>query len=712
MSGMATGTAMSRVDGRLKVTGGADYAADHDLPGLLHAVLVTSTVSRAKVAGIGTGRARSLPGVVDVLTDFSGVTLPYPAGEISFFGQPVAVVLAESLQQAQHAASLVTVSATALLAVTSMDDPKATPVPDEETPDYTRGDADAALRTGPVVVDNTFTIARENHNPMELPSTVAHWSGGTLTLWDKTQWVQGNARNIAAALNVPVSAVRVICPFIGGAFGSAGRTWPHQILAAHAARRVRRPVKLVLTRKQMYSGVGYRPASRQRLAMAAGEDGRITGIAHESRTETARYEAYSDDSTELPKMLYTSAHVRSAYRLVPIDVSAATFMRGPGTVTGAFALETTMDEVADRLGIDPVELRLRNVADHNQVTGVPFTDRRFAECLRAGAESFGWSRRRPPRMRREGDLLIGMGMAGAAHHNNRTAASAVARINADGTAVVASATSDMGPGTYTSMSQVAADALGLTVSRVRFELGDSRLPTAPMHSGSKTLASVGSAVFTACSMVRDGVVRMAVVDPASPLHGADVAEVIVRDGVLSAPGHGSERYGDVLRRHGRQSVDSTQNWTPEEENTFSSYAFGAVFAEVSVDVRLGLVRVRRMRAVYDIGRVVNPKLARSQVFSGMVAGIGMALLENTTRDHRDGRIVNANMADYLVPVHADVPDLDADFLSGSDPAATPIGVKGVGELVIVGVPAAIGNAVHNATGVRVRDLPITLDKLL
>ncbi|RJQ81774.1 xanthine dehydrogenase family protein molybdopterin-binding subunit [Pseudonocardiaceae bacterium YIM PH 21723] len=712
MTDMATGTPLSRVDGLLKVTGGADYAADHNPPGLLHAVLVTSTVSRATITGIDTAKARALPGVADVITDFGGVKLPFPAGEISFFGQPVAIALAGTLQQAQHAASVVAVRVTEKPAVTSMDDRQAIAVPSEEVADYARGDADAALKAGPIVLDNSFTVARENHNPMELPATVAQWSGDELTVWDKTQWVQGTGKHIAAALDVPESSVRVICPFIGGAFGSAGRTWPHQVLAAYAARRVKRPVKLVLTRKQMYSGVGYRPESRQRLALAAGADGRITGIVHELKTETARYEAYSEDAAELPKMLYTSPNVRSTYRLVPVDVSAGTFMRGPGFVTGAFALESTLDELAERVDIDPVELRLRNVADRNQITGTPFTQERFADCLRRGAEAFGWARRRPPKARREGNLLIGMGMASAAHPNYMSAASAVARINADGTAVVASATADMGPGTATAMSQLAADGLGLPVAKVRAMLGDSTLPTAPMHAGSATLASIGSAVHTASVAVRDAVVRMAVLDPASPLYQADPATVTVHNGVMSAPGHGSERYGDVLRRHGKDSIDSTQTWKPGDGKKASSYEFGAVFAEVSVDIRLGLVRIRRMRGVYDIGRVVNPKLAHSQAIGGLVGGIGMALLESTARDHRDGRIVNANMADYLVPVHADVPDLEAEFLDGADTASTPIGVKGAAELVIIGVPAAIANAVYNATGVRVRDLPITLDKLL
>jgi xanthine dehydrogenase YagR molybdenum-binding subunit len=716
MTESAVGQPMSRVDGPLKVTGRATYAAENLLPDLVHAVIVNSTVGRGRVASIDTARALAEPGVLRVLTDLSGVNLGYPTDQVNFFGQSLAIVVAATLEQAQHGASLVEVHYAARPASSDLDAPDAVPHPSPETPDYRRGDPDGALRAAHTVLDHTFTIARNYHNPIELPSTIARWDGDRLTLWDKTQWAQGDARNVATALGVPPEHVRVICPFIGGAFGSAGRTWPHVILAAFAAREMRRSVKLVLTRRQMYTGIGYRPASRQRFRLGASSDGRISAIVHEGSSETARYTDYDDAGMELSQFLYQSPHMRSSYQLVPLDVHAPTFMRGPGTVTGAFALESTMDDLAHQLGVDPIELRLRNEPTANQFTNLPFTTRRLAECYQLGAQRIGWSRRSPtPRAGKEGDLLIGMGMAAAAHSNNRTAATAMARINADGTAVVASATADMGPGTYTSMIQIAADALGLPTNRVTFQLGDSTLPTAPMHSGSKTLASVGSAVFTACNALRDSVVRTAVVDPASPLYGVAPEAVSVQGGSLSATGAAgrAETYQDILRRRGRASMDTLQSWSPGDGNQrFSSYAYGAVFAEVSVDELLGMARIRRIFAAYDIGRVINPKLAHSQALSGMVAGIGMALLESGVTDHRDGRIVNANLADYLVPINADVPDLDAAFIGGEEPAADPIGIKGLAELVMVGVPAAIANAVFNATGRRITELPITLDKLL
>jgi xanthine dehydrogenase YagR molybdenum-binding subunit len=711
----AVGQPLSRVDGPLKVTGRADYAADHDLPGLVHAVLVTATTGRGTTT-VDADKASAAPGVLTVLTSFDGVTLPFKADQVNFFGQPVAIVVADTLERAEHAASLVEVSAAPAPALTDIDAPQATPQPAPRTQDYHRGDPDGALRAAPIVLDQTYTIMRENHNPMELPATIASWQGNQLTVWDKTQWVQGTARSLASALGVSPGDVRVISPFVGGAFGSAGATWPHQILAAFAARQLRRPVKLALTRRQMYAGIGYRPTSRQRLAVGADPDGTIRVLVHEARTETARYQNYEDAVVALPRFLYGGPNLRSDYRLVPLDVHAPTYMRGPGAVTGAFALESMMDELAYRLGIDPIQLRLRNDATSDLFTGLPFSTRGLAACLHEGARTFGWERRNPaPRSQREGPLLVGLGMAGAAYHTGRSPATSLARVNDDGTAVVASATSDMGPGTYTSMTQVAADALGLPIDKVSFRLGDSALPQAPVHAGSQTMASVGSAVFTAASSLRDSFVRMAVVDPASPLHGAAPADVSVRDGrlfVTSTPDR-ADTYQQILRRHQRTSLDTQQPWTPgDAPHQFSTYGYGAVFAEVAVDERLGLTRVRRLHATYDAGRIVNPKLARSQAIGAMVGGIGMALLEGTVTDHRDGRIVNANLADYLVPTNADVPDLDATFLDTPDPRVGPLGAKGLGELVIVGVPAAIANAVFHATGTRVRDLPITLDKLL
>jgi xanthine dehydrogenase YagR molybdenum-binding subunit len=551
---------------------------------------------------------------------------------------------------------------------------------------------------------------------MELPSTIASWDGDRLTVWDKVQGINAAQAAFAKACDVPVANVRVISPFVGGAFGSAGTTWPHQILAALAARQLRQSVKLVLTRKQMYNGIGYRPTSRQRLAIGADRSGRITAMIHEGHTETARYQVYEDSLTGPAKFLYSCPNMSSTYRVVPLDVNLPTYMRGPGATPGTFALESSMDDLAYRLGIDPIELRLRNEPDHDQFTGLAFSTRRLTDCLKQGAASFGWSQRNPaPRATRDGNDLIGLGMAAVSYHTGRSESDASARINADGTADVMSATSDMGPGTYTSMTQVASDALGLPIQKVRFALGDSQFPKAPSHSGSRTMASVGSAVFTAANMLRDKFVRNAVVDPGSPLNGARPQDVAVSDGRMyrtDDPAHG-ETYQELLQRRGWPSLDSQQTWSPgDTDKRFSMYAYGGVFAEVAVDEALGSIRIRRIFGCYDAGRVVNPKLAHSQAIGGMVGGIGMALLEGTQLDYRDGRVVNANLSDYLVPVNADVPALDATFLAAEDTIADPIGVKGLGELVIVGVPSAIANAVFNATGKRVTDLPITLDKLL
>jgi xanthine dehydrogenase YagR molybdenum-binding subunit len=392
-------------------------------------------------------------------------------------------------------------------------------------------------------------------------------------------------------------------------------------------------------------------------------------------------------------------------------------MRGPGTASGAFALESAMDDLAFRLGMDPIELRLRNEPARDEFQDMPFSTRRLTDCFRQGAATFGWSRRNPaPRTTREGTNLIGMGTAAGLYHTLVDECTVRARLNPDGTADVQTATSDMGPGTYTSMTQIAADAIGIPINRIRFALGDSQMPAAPVHGGSRTMASVGSAVQHAGLMLRDRFIRTAVVDPGSALNGLRPEDVSVTDGRMFAvrePRRG-ETYQELLRRRGWGPIEAEHTWTPNtaDHDRYSMNAYGAVFAEVAVDERLGTVRVRRMYAVYDAGRIINPMLAHSQAIGGMVGGIGMALLEATETDHRDGRVVNANMSDYLVPVNADITELDAAFLPVEDTIADPLGVKGLGELVFVGVPAAIANAVFNATGRRVTELPITLEKLL
>lgn len=527
---------------------------------------------------------------------------------------------------------------------------------------------------------------------MEPHATVAQWQGDHLTLWSKTQWV-GNERDaIALIFGIPAAQVRVINPFVGGAFGSALRTWPHVTLAALAARRAGRPVRLELTRGQLAYSVGFRPAMTQRVALGADREGRLTAIVHEAVGQTSTYEEFADATLDVPAVTYACPNRRLSYRLVALHTNSPCPMRGPGHATGLLAQEMAMDELAEALSLDPIELRLRNYAEHDPRKNLPWSSNALRECYRLGTERFGWSRRSPaPRSMRAGRELVGLGMATALNPSPRYPTQASATLLADGTAVVRSATSDMGPGTYTAMTQVAADALGLPVGRVRFELGDSALPPAKEHGGSTTMASVGGAVRAAGLALRarlDDLARSqgtaATTDPAALLRRANLPELTATG---SAP-------------------------PPDDQPTHSGYSFGAVFAEVRVDPDLGVIRVARLLGAYDIGRVINPRLAHSQCLGGMVMGIGMALLEKADWDPRFGRVLNSDLADYHVPVNADVQALDALFVAGSDPILNALGTKGVGELGLCGVAPAIANAVWHATGRRVRELPITLDKLL
>jgi xanthine dehydrogenase YagR molybdenum-binding subunit len=742
----AVGAPLSRVDGRLKVTGRARYAADvprartsasEDTPvvgDVVHAVVVDSRVARGRITGIDTRAADALPGVLGVISHLDGLELAYrdnqgawldPAvGErlhvlqddrVRFFGQPVAVVVARTLETARHAADLVRISYDAerpSTDLTASGTPENDPLPQQN---YTRGDPEKALASAEVTLDRTYRLARNHHNAMEPHATVARWDGDRLTVWDKTQWVLGAQAELAAVLGIPTENVRVISPFVGGAFGNALRTWPHTTLAALAARTFRRPVKLVLTREQLYYGVGFRPAYEYRLRLGSTRGGRLTAMDHRVRAETSRYEHFTEGVMVPGQMHYATPHVRQTYRTVPLDVNTPTFMRGPGYSTAVFAIESALDELAHDIGVDPVKLRLRNEPDEDPSNGLPFSTRRLRECLRTGAREFGWHRRDPrPRSRREGDRLIGMGMASGVYDTLRMRSQARVRLDADGTALVQAATSDMGPGTYTSMTQLAADALGLTMRAVRFELGDSTFPPTPPHGGSQTMAGVGSAVQDGCDNLRRQAIALAVADERSPLHGVDAADVVVRGGRLhlaADPARG-ETYRRLLARNGRTHLEVTGTFAPSGDDRYSMYAYGAVFAEVAVDRRLGLVRIRRMLGVYDVGRIISPKLADSQALGGMVGGIGGALLEHTVTDHRDGRILNAGLADYLVPVNADIPDLRAVYLDGGDAHADPIGVKGLGEIVAIGVGPAVANAVFHATGRRIRELPITVEALL
>jgi xanthine dehydrogenase YagR molybdenum-binding subunit len=700
------GKPVSRVDGRQKVTGGATYAAEFDVPGLVHGVAVRSTVAQGRIASIDSAAAERAPGVLAVLTHRNAPKLAYrphkgvvdpDVGErlhilqddrVNHQGQPIGLVIAETLEQANHAATLVRVTYAAETAITDIGRREPVlPTPGERRPAETRrGDAEGALAAAAVRIDQTYVIPRENHNPIEMHATIAAWSGDRLTLWDKTQWVHNTADEIAAVFGIPPENIRVLSPFVGGAFGSGLRTWPHVTLAALGARVTRRPVKVMLSRREMYYAVGYRPHTVQRVALGASRDGRLAAIVHDGHQETSSYEEFTEALLNATRFLHSCPNVYTRHRLAPLNVHTPTYMRAPGEVSGIFALESAMDELAVALDVDPVELRLRNEPQMDEFRKLPFSSRSTRECYRVAAARFGWSRRSPkPRSMRDGRWLIGYGMASATYPMNYAPASARARLLPDGRAEVTSAASDMGPGTWTSMTQVAAEALGLPIERVKFTLGDTRLPRAPVHGGSLTMASVGSAVQAACRMARE--------------------QALARSGV--------DDLGEALRRLG-QPVEASADVKPgDASQKYSMHAFGAVFVEVAVDPDLGETRVRRIVGAYGAGRVVNPKLARSQCIGGMIGGIGMALMEHSVVDPRNGRVANANFAEYAVPVHADTPRvMDVIFVPEDDPHVNPLGVKGLGEIAMVGVAPAITNALFHATGKRIRALPATPDKLL
>jgi xanthine dehydrogenase YagR molybdenum-binding subunit len=711
MNEPSIGKPLERVDGHAKVTGAARYAAEHDQPNQAYAVIVGSSIGLGRIISIEDGTAVGLPGVLAILSHKNALRLSYrehrtgidPAigerlhvlqdDQVRFFGQPVAVAVAETIEQARHAAAALKIHYEEQKPVVRIDAPEAQTVVPEAAlkpggriqADRARGDSDAAFAKAPVRIDARYGIARENHNPMEPHATIAAWKGDRLTLWSKSQFVVAEAAEIAAIFGLPEDHVLVISPFVGGAFGTSLRTWPHVALAALAARHVERPVKLVLTRRQMFHSTGHRPRSLQRIALGAAQDGRLSAMIHEGTGETSRYEQFVEALTSVSTFLYSCPNVRTRYRLAPLDTGTPTFMRGPGEASGIFALESAMDELAFELGIDPIELRLRNEPSIDEDKNLPFSSRSLRECYALGASRFGWERRDPrPRSMRDGRLLIGWGMAAATYPANQGPASARVRLLADGTAEVEAAASDMGPGTYTSMTQVAADALGLATTQVRFRLGQSDFPPAPPHGGSMTMASVGSAVQAACLAARE-----------------------------KAGGSGASEYREIIARRGGEPIEAEVSCAPSEERQrFSMHAFGAVFAEVAVDPDLCTVRVRRAVGAYGAGRIVNPRLARSQCIGGMVGGIGMALMEETVLDERDGQPVNASLADYLVPANLDAGTLEALFVDEDDPHVNPLGVKGLGEIALIGMAPAIANAVFHATGRRVRDLPITIEALL
>jgi xanthine dehydrogenase YagR molybdenum-binding subunit len=634
--------------------------------------------------------------------------------------QPVALVVADSPELAHYAASLVRITYRREPHVTDLEsqrDAAYRPKPrDGMAPPDPRGDADRALAEAPVQVDVEYRCPVEHHNPMELyASTAVYHDDGSLTVFDKTQGVQNVRDYLTRIFGRNAEQIRVEAPFVGGAFGSGLRPEYQVVLAVLAALHLKRSVRVELTRAQMYS-FGHRPAVIQRVTLGAARDGALQAVIHEAIGETSQFEDYTESTVDWSEFLYRCDNARFDHRVAPLDVYTPIDMRAPGAVWGVYALECAMDELADKLQIDPVELRLKNYVDIDQKTGKPFSSKRLRECFQQAGDKFGWSRRDPrPRSMRDGNQLVGWGMASAAWEAMQQQAAATALFNADGRLEVRSATADIGTGTYTIMTQIAAEMLGLPLEQVTFRLGDSSFPKAPVEGGSFTASTVGSAVKAVCEKLRKRVFEIARKLDGSPLAKVRYTDIEFADGRIRSRRDAARALAltTVLQQSDTPVVQEQAQAKPgPQRKQYSCYTHSAIFAEVLVDPDFGTVRVARVVSAVAGGRILNPKTARSQVLGGIVWGIGSALEEKSVMDQNLGRFINHNLADYHVPVNADVHGIEVIFVDEEDEIVNPLGAKGLGEIGVVGVAAAIANAVYHATGKRLRELPITLDKLL
>jgi xanthine dehydrogenase YagR molybdenum-binding subunit len=735
------GQPINRVDGPVKVTGRAKYAAEHSVKNLVYGVVVSGTVARGTITRIDAAEAIRLPGVLQVLTHENAPKLPpidpsafdpvaapgslfvpLQSNEIKFSLQPVALVLADNYEVARYAASLVRIDYEPAAHATDLDIARAdaylpprTRVALPPTP-KPRGNATAAFGQAAVMVEAEYRVPAEHHNPMEPFATTVIWEpDGKLTVYDKNQGVQNVQAYLCALFSLQKTNVRVLTPFVGGGFGSGLHPHYQTFLAVLAARVLQRPVRVTLTRQQMFS-LSYRPVTWQRVALGATTDGKLSALIHEAISGTSSFEDYTEPIVDWSGMLYACDNVTVDYKVAKLDLNTPQDMRAPGAASGVYALECAIDELAVKLRMDPLEVRLKNYSEKDGNTGLPFSSKALRDCFRLGAERFGWSNRNPqPRSMRENGTLIGWGMASAAWESGHVPASAKAALSADGKLTASSATEDIGTGTYTIMAQIAAEEMGMPIENVTFELGDSSLPPAFLEGGSLTAGSVGSAVKAVCGKLRERLFTLAQKVTKSPFANAALQDVTFADGQICMRTDSSRAVAitDAMRR-GKLSVIEEEASTDvsAKQTQYSRNAHSAIFAEVRVDEELGTIQVARVVTAAAVGRVLNPKTARSQLLGGVVWGMGMALEEESVIDHTFGRFMNHSFGEYHIPVSADVHDIDIIFVDEPDEIVNALGAKGLGEIGIVGVAAAIANAVFHATGKRIRELPITLDKVL
>jgi xanthine dehydrogenase YagR molybdenum-binding subunit len=730
------GAPVSRLDGPLKVQGRARFAAEFPMEGLLYAALTYSTVPKGRIAALDTRAAEAAPGVVLVMTHVnaprmkpaplflsaekagSGDDLPIMQDDlISWNGQPIAIVLAETQEQADHAKSLIRATYQAEEATTSFAAAKGqgseTGVFFGQPLKLEIGNAEAALAAAPYKVDLTFHTPRHNHNAIEPHAATLAWDGDNLIVHDCTQGVQHTAWSLAHIFGIEEKQVHVTAPYVGGGFGGK-ILWQHQVLAAAASRLARRPVRIALSREGIYRVVGGRTVTEQRVALGAQADGRFHALIHTGIAAKTRHSFMPEPFINATRSLYAADSFKLEVNVAYIDMVANTAMRAPGEAVGSFALECAIDELAERLEMDPIELRIRNEPNKDPTSGRPFSSRHLVEAYRAGAERFGWSRRSvTPRARREGEWLFGTGCATATYPYLRMDGGAARiRLTKDGHATIGIAAHEMGMGTATTQTQVAAERLGLEMEQVSFVYGDSSLPGTVIAGGSQQTASIGASVIAAHRVLVSELLKLAGND--SPLAGLNADEVGARDSGLCRLAEPAryESYASILNRarHDEVTVEAAAP-PPQEWMQFSMHSYGAMFCEVRVNAITGEPRINRFLGSFDCGRILNPKIAASQFRGGIIMGLGLALSEETQFDERNGRIMNASLAEYHLPVHMDVPEIDVIWTDIPDPHA-PMGARGIGEIGITGVGAAVANAIYNATGKRIRDLPITLDKLL
>jgi xanthine dehydrogenase YagR molybdenum-binding subunit len=695
---------LKRVDGRLKVTGTVRYAGEYKLPGMVYGVVVSSNIARGTIAAIDSKAAEKAPGVLAVISHLNAPEVPgYKGGsgqgnaerpffgnEIYFDGQPVALVIATTLERARYASSLVYVKYARQPHNTDLGASLQNTFKPEDS-QYQRGQA-GAYRSAPVKIEARYRTPIHVHNAMEPFAVTAYWEGqDKVTVYCKAQYIKGMQQDIMHMFNLPEGNVQVYSKVIGGAFGSGSPLWPFAKAALIGARMIGKPLKTVLDRQQMFTMVGYRSPAVQQLGLGATREGKLLGITHQATGETATYEVYAEGITAATRMLYECPNVDTSYQLARLDLSLPWFTRGPGVTTGVFALESAMDELAYALDMDPLELRQKNYSNKDQAQNLPWSSKYLDECYQQGAALFGWNKRNPkPRSVEKDGWLVGYGLSNGVYGTHRAPAAASARLSSDGMLLVQSSTSDMGPGTATVMTKIASEIIDIPIQNIRFELGSSALPPAPGEYGSMTTSSVGSAVYDACTALKEKFRQL-------EAGGTD----------------GAPRYVQLLKEHQLPYLEaSVRSSGSAEAHKYSTYAYTVNFVEVNVQPATGMVKVTRVVTAVDGGRIISPITARSQIMGGIVWGIGMALTEQGVIDHRYGRYVNSNFSEYHVAVNADVPPVEVIFIDKKDPVCNPMGSKGIGEVGIVGFAAAVANAVFNATGIRVRDLPITPDKLL